>query len=87
MIYMLFDNPADRYGMKFLYDYKTAEIEQVYPSKKCSGSIKEMIRVCNTLIKESKKNDTILCWYDFMGVLCWWICKMTRQKRNIISKE
>ncbi len=85
MIYMLFDNPADRYGMKFLYDYKTAEIEQVYPSKKCSGSIKEMIRVCNTLIKESKKNDTILCWYDFMGVLCWWICKMTRKKRNIIA--
>ena len=71
MIYMLFDNPADRHGMKFLYDYKTAEIEQVYPTQKCSGSIKEMIRVCNILINKSKRNDTILCWYDFMGVLCW----------------
>lgn len=85
MIYMLFDNPADRYGMKFLYDYKTAEIEQVYPARKCSGSVKEMIRVCNDLINKSEKNDTILCWYDFMGVLCWWICKLKGKKRNIIA--
>lgn len=84
MIYMLFDNPEDKASMEFLYDYKTAGIKQIYPSHKCSGSIKDMIRECDYIIRESKENDTILCWYDFMGILCWWICKIKRKKRKIV---
>lgn len=84
MIYMLFDNPADKQGMTFLNRYETAKIQQVYPSEKCN-SVKEMLVACNDIIKQSADGDTIICWYDFMAVLCWWLCKIKLKNRNIIA--
>lgn len=84
MIYMLFDNPEDKNNMKFLYNYETSVIQQVYPSCKCN-SVKEMLKVCNNIINQSTRGDTIICWYDFMAVLCWWLCKFKLKKRKIIA--
>ena len=79
-IYMLFDNPADKQNMTFLNGYETAKIRQVYPSQKCN-SIKEMLAACKDMIKQSAEGDTIICWYDFMAVLCWWLCKVQFKKQ------
>lgn len=37
------------------------------------------------MIKRSEDSDTIICWYDFMAVLCWWLCKVQFKKRKIIA--
>lgn len=84
MIYMLFDNPADKQNMMFLNDYKTAKIQQIYPQHKLN-STKEMLIACTDTIKRTNDGDTIICWYDFMAVLCWWICKLQFKKRKIIA--
>ncbi len=84
MYYMLFDNPSDKKNMTFLNNYGTTKIKQIYPLEKCD-SIKSMIIMCNNCIKESSNKDTIICWYDFMAIICWWICKIKLKKRNIIA--
>lgn len=84
MVYMLFDNPADKQNMTFLNSYETAEIRQVYPSQKCN-STKEMLDACKDIIKQSVDGDTIIFWYDFMAVLCWWLCKVQFKNRKIIA--
>lgn len=83
MVYMLFDNPADKQNMEFLKDYATASFKLIFPQEQCK-SIKSMIKVCNDCVRGSSKGDTIICWYDFMGILCWWLCKVYHKKRNII---
>lgn len=35
--------------------------------------------------KTYKSGDTIVCWYDFMGVLCWWLSKLTNKKIKVIA--
>lgn len=82
MVYMLFDNPADKQNMTFLNGYEAAKIRQVYPQQKCN-SVKEMLAVCKDMIKQSAEGDTIICWYDFMAVLCWWLCKVQLKNRKI----
>lgn len=84
--YMLFDNPADKQNMTFLNDYETSKIRQVYPSQKCN-STKEMLEVCKDIIKQSADGDNIICWYDFMAVLCWWLCKVQFKNRKIIARN
>lgn len=84
MVYMLFDNPADKQNMTFLNSYETAKIRQVYPPQKCN-SIKEMLDACKDIIKQSVDGDTIIFWYDFMAVLCWWLCKVQFKNRKIIA--
>ena len=84
MYYMLFDNPSDKKNMTFLNNYETAKIKQVYPLSKCN-SIKSMIIACKNCIKQTDDKDTIICWYDFMAIICWWICKIKLKRRNIIA--
>ena len=50
MVYMLFDNPADKQNMTFLNGYETAKIRQIYPPQKCN-STKEMLAACKDVIK------------------------------------
>lgn len=83
-IYMLFDNPADKQNMTFLNGYETAKIRQVYPPQKCN-SAKEMLAACKDIIKQSADGDTIICWYDFMAVFCWWLCNIQFKNRKIIA--
>lgn len=80
---MLFDNPGDKDVMSFLSKYETASINQMYPDQQCL-SVKSMVRFCQKDIKNSTNGDTLICWYDFMGVLCWWLCKLQCEKRKIV---
>lgn len=84
MVYMIFDNPADKKDMSFLKNYGTASFIQLYPGTQCK-SIKEMVSFCIDCINKSSDGDTVICWYDFMGVICWWLCKLSRKKINIIA--
>lgn len=84
MVYMLFDNPEDKQNMAFLNRNDTAEIRQVYPSEKCN-STEKMLAACKNMIEQSKDGDTIICWYDFMAVLCWWLCKVQFKNRKIVA--
>lgn len=36
-------------------------------------------------VKASSKGDTIISWYDFQGILCYWICLLTFKDRNIVA--
>ena len=54
----------------FSKDYKQRVLRYL------SGSIPAVWR--------SKKNDTIVCWYDMQAVMCWWICHLLGLKRNIV---
>lgn len=83
MVYILFDNPADRTKMRFLTKYIQTPFIEVYPEQKCN-SLKSMIKECQKCIDNTQDNDTIICWYDFMGILCWWLCKFKRKKRQIV---
>lgn len=83
MVYFLFDNPADKKNMEFLREYDTASFRLIFPQDQCK-SIKSMMRVCSDCIRNSNEYDTIICWYDFMGILCWWICRVLCKKRKIV---
>ncbi len=37
------------------------------------------------IIRKSKKNDIIVCVYDFQAVLCHWFAKLTLRKRRILA--
>ena len=83
MVYFLFDNPADKKNMEFLKSYKTASFNLMFPKKQCK-SVKSMLKFCGNCIKRTTDRDIIICWYDFMGILCWWLCKVWCRKRKII---
>lgn len=83
MIYMVFDNPADKQNMTFLKENETASIRQIYPIEKCS-TMKKILTVTEKCIKKTEEDDTIIFWYDFMAVLCWWLCKFQGKNRKII---
>lgn len=36
------------------------------------------------VVRASHKGDTIVCWYDVQAVICWWLCRLTGKRRNII---
>lgn len=83
MVYFLFDNPADKQNLVFLKKYSTSSFNLIFPRSQCK-SIKSMLKVCYKCIQKSTDGDTIICWYDFMGILCWWLCRLLRKKRYII---
>lgn len=45
--------------------------------------IKGWLIGCCRVMKLSKSNDVIFCWYDFQAVLIYWICFLTGMKRRI----
>lgn len=83
MVYFLFDNPADKKNMEFLKEYDTASLRLIFPQEQCK-SVKSMLKACNNCLQISAVGDTIICWYDFMGILCWWLCKILHKKRDFI---
>ena len=36
------------------------------------------------VLKASRGGDTIICWYDFQAVMCWWMCRLLLKRRNIV---
>lgn len=82
-VYFVFDDPGDRDKMKILLDYETREYKQIYPKNKLRTP-KQMLSFVNSFLENTYDSDTIVFWYDFMGILCYWICKLKRINRKII---
>lgn len=83
MIYLLFDNPNDKEKVSFITNSFSFEIKEIY-SPKWDKLIIGWIIGCLTIFKLSKRNDTIVCWYDFQAVLCYWLAKLSFRQRKIV---
>ena len=83
MIYLLFDNPNDKEKVSFVTNSFSFEIKEIY-SPKWDKLIIGWIIGCLTILKLSKRNDMIVCWYDFQAVLCYWLAKLSFRHRKIV---
>lgn len=48
------------------------------------GKIAGWLKGCKEALNASRRGDTIVCWYDFQAVLCYWLCKFTLKRRKIV---
>lgn len=83
MVYFLFDNPGDKSRLSFISKIAKREKKEVY-SPKCSRLIVGWLKGCLFVLKQSHRNDMIVCWYDFQGVLCYWLSRLTFKRRKIV---
>lgn len=83
MVYFLFDNPGDKQRLSFISKKINKEMKDVY-SPKCSKLIVGWLKGCLAVLKKSHGNDTIICWYDFQAVLCYWLSKLSFKRRKIV---
>lgn len=83
MIYLLFDNPSDKEKASFITNCSSLEIKEIY-SPKWDKLIIGWIIGSLTILKLSKRNDTIVCWYDFQAVLCYWLAKLSFRQRKFV---
>lgn len=79
--YLLFDNNGnDKLFIQEMIGIPITVIYSPFHKKKILSWIHGSLNV----ISKSKQNDTIICWYDFQAVLCWWICHLLFKRRNIV---
>lgn len=83
MIYFLFDNPSDQHRLAFISNL-TQKKMKVVSSSKCSRLIVGWLKGCLSALRQSCRNDTIVCWYDFQAVLCYWLAKLSFRHRKIV---
>lgn len=79
--YLLFDNNGN--DKLFIQEKIGIPITVIY-SPFHKRKILSWIHGSLNVISKSKQNDTIICWYDFQAVLCWWICHLLFKRRNIV---
>lgn len=82
MNYLLFDNPQDKNSLSFISKMIRLEIKEVYSPKE-KRKIVGWLKGCWEVLKQSHSEDTIICWYDFQAVLCYWISRFTCKNRKI----
>lgn len=83
MVYLLFDNPCDRNPMSFISEQAGFKIKEFY-SPRCNKMIMRWLKGCLSVLRQSCRNDTIVCWYDFQAVLCYWFTKLSFRQRKIV---
>ncbi len=83
MVYLLFDNPGDKFRLSFISKIAKREMKEVY-SPKCGKLIVGWLKGCLSVLKQSHRNDTIVCWYDFQAVLCYWLARLSFRRRKIV---
>ena len=83
MIYLLFDNPGYKGKASFISQLIQDEVKEI-----CSPKSKRLIfgwlKGCINVLNISHHGDTIVCWYDFQAILCYWLCRFTFKKRKIV---
>ena len=83
MIYLLFDNPGDIGKVSFISQLIQDEVKEI-----CSPKSKRLIvgwlKGCINVLNISHQGDTIVCWYDFQAILCYWLCRFTFKRRKIV---
>lgn len=81
MNYILFDYPYK--GQKsFITQQISCELREVY-SPSYHNKILRWVFGCISVISKSSKDDTIVCWFDFQAILCFWMSKIFFCKRKI----
>lgn len=75
---ILFDNSRE---LSFLYPH----FDKVIHSPLSKHLIISWIKGAWYTLRTSKKNDTIVCWYDFQAIILFYLCRFTFQQRNIIA--
>lgn len=83
MIYLLFDNPGDKGKVSFISQMIHCEVMEFY-SPKTKRLIVGWLKGCINVLNISHHGDTIMCWYDFQAILCYWLCKFTFRRRKIV---
>lgn len=83
MVYLLFDNPCDKNQVSFISEQAGLEMKEVY-SPQYKRLIVGWLKGCLAVLRQSYSNDTIVCWYDFQAVLCYWITRLTFSQRKIV---
>lgn len=83
MIYLLFDNPGDKNAVSFISDKLQERVIEVYSSKS-NSLIVGWIKGCLKMLRLSHRNDTIVCWYDFQAILCYWLSILLFKRRKIV---
>lgn len=83
MIYLLFDNPGDKEKVSFISQMIHSEVMEFY-SPKAKRLIVGWLKGCINVLNISHHGDTIVCWYDFQAILCYWLCKFTFRRRKIV---
>lgn len=83
MIYLLFDNPSDKNAVSFISDKLQERVIEVY-SPKSNCLIVGWIKGCLKMLRLSHRNDTIVCWYDFQALLCYWLSILLFKRRKIV---
>lgn len=83
MIYLLFDNPNDKKKVSFITATFSSEVKETYSPKR-NKLIVGWLLGCLKVLKLSQKDDTIVCWYDFQAVLCYWLAKISFNQRKIV---
>lgn len=83
MIFILFDNPQDKDRLSFISKIIHNEIREVYSPKE-NKLVLGWIKGCISVLRQPYRNDTIVCWYDFQAVLCYWLAKLSFRQRKIV---
>ena len=83
MNYLLFDNPQDKNSLSFISKMIRLEIKEVYSPKE-KRLIVGWLKGCLAVLAQSRHNDTIICWYDFQAVLCYWLARLSFKRRKIV---
>ena len=83
MIYLLFDNPNDKKKVSFITATFSSEVKETYSPKRYKLIVGWLLG-CLKVLKLSQKDDTIVCWYDFQAVLCYWLAKISFNQRKFV---
>lgn len=83
MIYLLYDNPGDKGRLSFISEQIHQKVNEVY-SPQCKRHILGWSKGCMNVLSSSFRSDTIICWYDFQAVLCYWFSKILMKRRKIV---
>lgn len=83
MNFILFDNPQDKNRLSFISKIIHTEMKEVYSPKE-NKLVLGWIKGCISVLRQSYRNDTIVCWYDFQAVLCYWLAKLSFRQRKIV---
>lgn len=78
MTYLLFQ--WSRWDYKYLQKALEPDCKVLF-SKDYKQRVLRYLSGSIPVVRMSKKDDTIVCWYDVQAVLCWWICHLLRLKK------
>lgn len=74
---LLFDNERE---LGVLYPY----FDQVIHSPESENQIIAWIKGALRALNSSRKEDTIVCWFDFQSIILFYLCLITCKKRKIV---